>query len=172
MHKDKRERVGVKHGRSVAGKTVVMGLLSRHGKDGKSQVRTEVLTSIRKSHIQDHVRSHVEAGSRLYTDALASYTGLSADYVHDFIDHAECYVKGNVHTNGCENFWSLLKRAIKGTYVSVEPFHLFRYLDEQSFRFNERGGNDAERFILGLKGIIGKRLTYNVLIGSEVPQTC
>ena len=79
---------------------------------------------------------------------------------------------GNVHTNGCENFWSLLKRAIKGTYVSIEPFHLFRYLDEQSFRFNERHSNDAERFALGLKGIIGKRLTYVGLTGSELPQTC
>jgi hypothetical protein len=90
----------------------------------------------------------------------------------DIVDHAECYVDGNVHTNGCENFWSLLKRAIKGTYVSIEPFHLFRYLDEQCFRFNQRGGTDATRFALALKGIIGKRLTYNGLTGSEVPQTC
>jgi ISXO2-like transposase domain len=78
---------------------------------------------------------------------------------------------GNVHTNGCENFWSLLKRA-KGTYVSVEPFHLFRYLDEQAFRFNNRGGDDAFRFALALKGIIGKRLTYVALTGSELPQMC
>jgi len=81
-------------------------------------------------------------------------------------------VDGNVHTNGCENFWSLLKRAIKGTYVSIEPFHLFRYLDEQAFRFNNRVGTDAERFALALKGIINKRLTYTALTGSELPQTC
>ena len=87
------------------------------------------------------------------------------------IHHAEAYVNGNVHTNGCENFWSLLKRVIKGTYVSV-PFHLFRYLDEQSFRFNERGGSDASRFLLALVGIVHKRLTYKALTGSELPQTC
>lgn len=82
------------------------------------------------------------------------------------------YAEGTVHTNGLENFWSLLKRAIKGTYVSIEPFYLFRYLDEQAFRFNERGGTDASRFVLALKGIIGKRLTYSALTGSELPQTC
>lgn len=88
------------------------------------------------------------------------------------IDHAEKYVEGEVHTNGLENFWSLLKRAIKGTYVSVEPFHLFRYLDEQAFRFNERGLNDAGRFFLSLAGIVNRRLTYKALTGSELPQTC
>jgi hypothetical protein len=88
------------------------------------------------------------------------------------VDHAEAYVKGNVHTNGCENFWSLLKRAIKGTYVSVEPFHLFRYLDEQAFRFNNRKDNDLARFLLGARGLFGKRLTYAGLTGSELPQTC
>ena len=93
-------------------------------------------------------------------------------YVHHVIDHAEAYADGQVHTNGLENFWSLLKRAIKGTYVSVEPFHLFRYLDEQAFRFNNRKMNDAERFVYALKGIINKRLTYKALIGSELPQTC
>jgi hypothetical protein len=98
--------------------------------------------------------------------------GLSSDYVHNVIDHAEAYVDGAVHTNGLENFWSLLKRAIKGTYVSIEPFRLFRYLDEQSFRFNHREGTDASRFALALNGILGKRLTYVALTGSELPQTC
>ena len=93
-------------------------------------------------------------------------------YIHSVIDHAEAYADGQVHTNGLENFWSLLKRAIKGTYVSVEPFHLFRYLDEQAFRFNNRKGSDAMRFALALKGIIGKRLTYTGLTGKELPQTC
>lgn len=101
-----------------------------------------------------------------------SYQGLSKTYVHNVIDHAESYVDGTCHTNGCENFWSLLKRAIKGTYVSVEPFHLFRYLDEQTYRFNNRKMTDAARFIAGLKGILGKRLTYTALTGSELPQTC
>jgi transposase-like protein len=172
MHASKRERLNVKRGRSVAGKTVVMGLLARHGKDGHSTMRTEILSSMKRGHVQGHVPNHVETGATLHTDAFMSYSGLYADYAHTVIDHAECYVDGNVHTNGCENFWSLLKRGIKGTYVSIEPFHLFRYLDEQCFRFNNRVGSDAERFALALKGIIGKRLTYNGLIGSELPQTC
>ena len=92
------------------------------------------------------VRQQVTPGSTVYTDALASYSDLDAGYVHHVIDHAETYVRGNVHTNGIENFWSLLKRAIRGTYVSVEPFHLFRYLDEQAFRYNKRQGDDADRF--------------------------
>jgi transposase-like protein len=112
-------------------------------------------------------------GASVYTDALRSYDRMGErGYVHSVIDHAEAYVDGEVHTNGLENFWSLLKRAIKGTYISVEPFHLFRYLDEQSFRFNNRKGTDAMRFALALKGIINKRLTYTALTGSELPQTC
>jgi transposase-like protein len=172
MHASKRKRLGMVRGRSMASKVAVMGLLDRHGKDGISQVRTEILQNVRKPHIQGHVRKHVGPDSNLHTDAMASYDGLHGEYVHHVIDHAESYVDGNVHTNGCENFWSLLKRAIKGTYVSVEPFHLFRYLDEQCFRFNNRGGDDAFRFALALKGIIGKRLTYIALTGSELPQTC
>lgn len=149
-----------------------MGLLERHTERGRSRVRTEVVDSIRKGHMQNRVRAHVEPGSQVFTDALASSSGLSTEYVHGVIDHAECYVKGAVHTNGLENFWSLLKRAIKGTYVSVEPFHLFRYLDEQAFRFNEHEGDDTDRFGEALSGIMHKRLTYKALIGSEVPQTC
>ena len=169
MHKSKRERLNVKRGRSIAGKVAVMGLLERHGKKGHSTIRTEVLDGLRKRTVQGHVRNHVEAGSVLHTDAFSSYEGLNGEYVHNVIDHAEMYVDGNVHTNGMENFWSLLKRAIKGTYVSIEPFHLFRYLDEQSFRFNERSLDDAARFVLGLKGIVNKRLTYDGLTGKELP---
>jgi transposase-like protein len=172
MHKSKKERVGVKHGRSLAGKTVVMGLLERHGKSGKSTVRTTVVQNVRKGNVQATVREHVEPGSNLYTDALSSYTGLSVDYVHGFIDHAECYVDGQVHTNGMENYWSLLKRSIKGTYVSVEPFHLFRYLDEQAFRFNQRWDDDAGRFDLAIRGIVGKRLMYDALTGKEGLEPC
>jgi len=172
MHKGKRARLGVSQGRSMAGKVAVMGLLDRHGKDGISQIRLSVLTGRKKGHLQPEVREHVEAGSTVHTDANFSYKGLGADYTHNVIDHAEAYVKGEVHTNGCENFWSLLKRAIKGTYVSVEPFHLFRYLDEQAFRFNERGDNDGGRFQHAIKGVVGRRVTYKALIGSAVPQTC
>ena len=173
VHADKRKRVGLKHGRSIAGKTVVMGLLERHGAENVcSQVRTEVLSTIKRGHVQEKVRAHVEAGSTVSTDALASYTGLSPDYVHGVIDHAEKYVDGQVHTNGLENFWSLLKRAIKGTYVNVEPFHLFRYLDEQCYRFNNRKATDAIRCLQAAASVFGKRLTYKVLTGHAVPQTC
>jgi len=172
MHAAKRKRLNVRRGRSIAGKVAVMALLERHGKDGVSQVRAEVLSSLKHRHVQGHVRAHVAPGATLHTDAFHSYRGLDSDYTHNVIDHAEAYVDGEVHTNSCENFWSLLKRAIKGTYVSIEPFHLFRYLDEQAFRFNNRKGSDAMRFALALKGIINKRLTYTALTGSELPQTC
>jgi hypothetical protein len=114
----------------------------------------------------------VEPGTQIFTDDLDSYKKLDAQYVHKVIDHAECYAKGNIHTNGLENFWSLLKRGIKGTYVSVEPFHLFRYLDEQVFRFINRKTKDVARFIDAVGSIIGKRLTYDKLTGSGLPQPC
>ena len=110
---------------------------------------------------------HVEPGSNVYTDALRSYNQLSQDYVHGVINHAERYVDGQIHTNGIENFWSLLKRSIKGTYVSVMPFHLFRYLDEQSFRFNSRHGNDGERFERAMEQVSGKRLTFAEVTGKS-----
>jgi transposase-like protein len=149
-------------------KTAVMGILQRGGK-----VRTAVVPNRKKSALQAEVRKHVEAGAALYTDALLSYEGLEGDYAHKVIDHAVQYVDGRVHTNGLENFWSLLKRGIGGTYVSVEPFHLFRYLDEQTFRYNYRKEiNDYDRFKLALSQITGKRLTYEHLTGKDrVPHT-
>jgi hypothetical protein len=108
--------------------------------------------------------SRPSAGTALYTDALKSYEGLT-EFEHQVVDHAVEYVNGKIHTNGLENFWSLLKRGINGTYVSVEPFHLFRYLDEQAYRFNNRKMNDAERFDLAVKGMVGKRLTFDQLTG-------
>lgn len=171
MHAAKKKKIGMKRGRSIAGKVAVMALLARHGKDGHSAVRTEVLSSLKATHIQGHVRKHVAAGANLHTDAFHSYRGLDTDYTHAVIDHAEAYVDGEVHTNSCENFWSLLKRAIKGTYVSVEPFHLFRYLDEQAYRFNTRKQSDGKRFLDACKEVFGKRLTYNALTGAELPQS-
>jgi transposase-like protein len=133
------------------GKVAVMGILERGG-----EIRTTVVPNTRKHHLQAEVRKHVEAGAPLYSDALASYRGLAVDYEHEVIDHAVAYVRGKVHTNGLENFWSLLKRGIKGTYVNVEPFLLFRYLDEQSWRYNNRKlANDGERFQAALQGITG-----------------
>ena len=111
------------------------------------------------------MREYVLKGSHMYTDALRSYIGLNQDYAHQVIDHAICYAKGHVHTNGLENFWCLLKRSIKGTYVNVEPFHLSRYLDEQAFRYNERKDTDGGRFLKAIKGIVGKSLSYVDLIG-------
>ena len=119
----------------------------------------------KKKDLQALVRDHVEPNSTLYSDALPSYEGLAGEYVHQVVDHAVAYVDGNVHTNGLENFWSLLKRGINGTYVSVEPYHLFRYVDEQAFRFNNRNLTDAERFAGVMKQIVGRRLTYNELTG-------
>jgi len=124
MHKDVRARKIT--GTGGMGKTAVLGLLERHGPDGHSTVRTKVIASRRRKTLSPEVRQHVEPGSDLFTDALKSYSDLSDVYTHQVIDHAEEYARGKVHTNGIENFWSLLKRSIKGTYVSVEPFHLFR----------------------------------------------
>src|SRR5271165_1455167 len=146
-------------------KTAVMGILERGGK-----VRTIVVPNRKKSALQAEVRKHVEAGAALYTDALLSYDGLEGDYAHQVIDHAVKYVDGKVHTNGLENFWSLLKRGIRGTYVSVEPFHLFRYLDEQVYRFNNRRMTDAQRFDFAVKGIVGKRLTFAEVTGKTGSQ--
>ena len=174
MHAAKRRRLGISQSRSMIGKVAVMGLLERHRKDdGGAQVRFKVIANRKKHQLQSVIDENVTPGANLYTDALRSYDRMSErGYVHAVIDHAESYVDGAVHTNGLENFWSLLKRALKGTYISVEPFHLFRYLDEQAFRFNNRKGTDAMRFALALKGILGKRLTYTALTGSELPQTC
>jgi hypothetical protein len=172
MHFSKRKRLGITQGRSMAGKVAVFGLLERHGNDGFSKVRLATIKNNKRRNLMPHVMDHVELGATINTDSLPSYISLQTDFVHNVIDHAERYVDGEVHTNGMENFWSLLKRTIKGTYVSIEPFHLFRYLDEQAFRFNFRGGTDATRFAAALKGVIGRRLTYTALTGSEVPETC
>lgn len=143
-------------------KTAVMGILQRDGK-----VRTVVVENRKKKALQAEVHAHVEAGSALYTDALLSYDGLAGKYAHQVIDHAVKYVDGEVHTNGLENYWSLLKRGIAGTYVSVEPFHLFRYLDEQAFRYNNRKElNDYGRFALALSQVVGKRLTWKQATGA------
>ncbi len=144
-------------------KVAVMGLLQR----GK-KVHTVVVPSRKKHAVQTVVKKHVEMGSALYSDSLRSYDGLSAEYDHQVIDHAVAYVNGRVHTNGLENFWSLLKSGIKGTYVSVEPFHPFRYLDEQAFRYNNRETTDSDRFSMALIGILGKRLTYSKLTDKQV----
>lgn len=159
MHKAKREKI-IK-GRGGVGKVAVMGVLERKGK-----VRTQIIADTSRQTIPPAVRQMVKEGSNLVTDALAPYNDLDKEYVHEVIDHAVAYVNGHIHTNGIENFWSLLKRAIRGTYVNIEPFHLFRYLDEETFRFNTRKTDDGSRFQGVVSGIAGKRLTYNQLIGA------
>jgi transposase-like protein len=149
-------------GGGTVGKAIVMGLLERHG-----EARVKVLAKRRRHHVLPEVLKHVELGSTMYTDQLQSYRDLVANYAHEVIDHTEGYVKGQVHTNGLENFWSLFKRTLKGTYVSVEPFHLQAYADEQCFRFNNRKVEDADRFESALSQVAGKRLTFAELIGHE-----
>ena len=160
MHATKRsEKIT---GRGPTDKAIVMGVLERGG-----EVRATVVPSRRKGDVQKHVREHVLAGSAIFTDALKSYEGLS-EFQHEMIDHAVAYVDGEVHTNGMENFWSLLKRGLHGTYVSVEPFHLFRYIDEQAFRFNKRHTTDVDRFVQLCSNVTGRRLTWNELTGKNV----
>ena len=163
MHKSTKEARGV--GQGGAGKAIVMGILERHG-DG-SKVRAKVILERSQQTLHGEIKRNVEAGAEVMTDAHRSYMSLNPEFVHQFVDHTERYVDGNVHTNSIENFWSLLKRSLKGTYVSVEPFHLFRYVDEQAFRFNERKVKDADRFVKTVKQVTGKRLTYEELTGSQ-----
>jgi hypothetical protein len=150
-----------------------MGLLERHGIDKKrSTVKLKVLPTVSKMTLRDAVLDSVEPGTNLYTDEHMGYKQFSEQYQHQFINHAETYARGRVHTNGLENFWSLLKRGIKGTYVSVEPFHMFRYLDEQAFRFNNRECTPSERFMEAMSQMSGKRLTWEQLTGkAQVGET-
>jgi transposase-like protein len=161
IHKGARRRIQAKDG-SNWGKTVVLGLLQRDG-----DVRAAVAPNRKKRHVQEHLREHLGSDVNLYTDEFGVYQMCAADdgIAHQIIDHLRSYVDGRVHTNGMENFWSLLKRTLKGTYVSVDPCHLFRYLDEQCFRFNRRRMSDAERFAVVLAQTIHRRLTYDELTG-------
>jgi transposase-like protein len=165
MNIRQRGAIGMKRGGAFAGKVAVMGLLQRTDGDRTSKVRTRIVQNVRKHVLREQIAQNVEDGATIYSDALMSYRDLGLYYDHKVIDHAERYVDGQIHTNGLENYWSLLKRGLNGTYVSVEPFHLFRYLDEQAFRFNERKANDSERFSTVIGKIVGKRLTYQTLIG-------
>jgi transposase-like protein len=166
MHKSKRERLTRNGGmQGGSGKAVVMGMLVRGG-----QVRAQVIPHRKHSIPENIVRELVEPGTEVHTDEFVGYYNLKDGYVHRVINHLEGYVKENVHTNGIENFWSLLKRGIGGTYVAVEPFHLFRYVDEQAFRYNNRATRDnpltdADRFHYALSQIVGKRLTFAEVTG-------
>ena len=158
MHKHVRARKIT--GTGGKDKTIVLGVLERGG-----QVRGTVVADRTRSTLDSYVRENVEAGSAVYTDALKSYASLSDSYEHGTIDHAEKYVEGQVHTNGIENFWSLLKRGLNGTYISVEPYHLFRYLDERMYAFNNREASDLGRFAGVLSAVSGRRLTWLEVTG-------
>jgi transposase-like protein len=166
MHKSVR-KVKIK-GTGGAHMTAVMGLLERHDGKKHSTVRAMVLPNRQQAILHGVIHKNVEPGSSVYTDALKQYNGLSPTFEHDFVDHAEAYVKDKVvHTNGLENFWALFKRCIKGTHVSIEPFHIQAYVDSEAFRFNHREVKDGDRFALAMQGVSGKRLTYKALIGAS-----
>lgn len=167
MHKDKKVRYEARGG--AFGKAVVQGILDRTAR----QVRATVMPNVTRESLQTEILRQVKYGTKVYTDSAVAYEqGLQWRFVHEMVDKTETYVRGRVHVNGVENFWSLLKRGLNGTYVAVEPFHLFRYVDEQVFRFNNRGSkenpvNDAERMSRLCAQIVGKRLTYAELTAKE-----
>jgi len=165
MHKNVKARRITGQGRNTDDKIMVMGILERGGK-----VRTKIVADRQQKTLHGAVRENVEAGAELFTDTFGAYKGLQGEFEHQVVDHALRYVDGRVHTNGLENFWSLLKRGLGGTYVAVEPFHLFRYLDEQAFRYNNRATKenkvtDADRFDMAVSNMVGKRLTFAQLTG-------
>ncbi len=167
MHPEKRLRYNIKGG--AKGKTIVMGMLDRDVR----KVRAKVIPNVKRETLQKEVLNAVKYGSKVYTDEYLGYDELRTQFVHDVVNHSQTYVKGQVHTQGIENFWSLLKRTLRGTYVAVEPFHLDRYLDEQVFRYNHRkddDGNkltDTDRFNTALLGIAGRRLTFAEVTGKD-----
>jgi len=174
MHRDRRERFAAKtgHAGGATGKTAVMGILDRD----ERKIRATVVPDVKRETLQNEVLSNVKYGSTVYTDDAVPYDTLHRRYIHEVVNHAETYVNGRVHTNGLENFWSLFKRTLHGTYVAVEPFHLDRYVDEQIFRFNNRATkdnplDDADRFLLALSQIAGKRLTFAGLTGKDEAST-
>ena len=169
MHKSRKDKT-LQGGRGPAGKTIVMGLLERGRGKKKSRVQTTVMKNTDRATLHQEVLQRLEAGSELHTDEHSGYVGLEEEYTHEVISHtANEHVRGHVTTNGIENFWTLLKRTIKGSYVNVEPFHLHRYLNEQAFRFNERDGKDPDRFDHVAHTLTGKRLTYQKLTGEPTP---
>jgi hypothetical protein len=165
MHAKRRGRI--KDGWEKDNKTIVMGMLDRETR----QVRAKVIPDVTRLTLQNEILKQVTHGGKVYTDSAVGYTGMRMqNFVHEAVNHIEEYVRGDVHTNGIENFWSCLKRGLNGTYVAVEPFHLERYIDEQMFRFNNRATkdnpvDDRDRFMLALSQISGKRLTYAELTG-------
>ncbi len=171
MHRSRRERFAAQEGFTGAatGKAIVQGILDRNLR----QVRATVVPNVKRETLQSQILKQVKYGTKVYTDDAVAYEqGMQSRFVHEFVNKTETYVRGRIHVNGMENFWSLLKRGLKGTYVAVEPFHLFRYVDEQVFRFNNRKDGDykltdADRFARAMSQIAGRRLTYSELTGKD-----
>ena len=172
MHRDRRLKMRAGRGQGkrfgYVSKTAVFGVLDR----SLRQVRAQVVPNVKRETLQNAILEQVEHGSTVYTDSGVGFDHLRRDFVHEVVNHAQEYVKGQVHTQGMENFWSLLKRTLRGTYVAVEPFHLDRYLSEQVFRFNNRATkdnplNDSDRFVLAMSQVFGHRLTYSELTGKN-----
>jgi transposase-like protein len=171
MHKGRRLRFATQEGfvGASTGKTIVQGILDRDAR----QVRAKVMPDVKRETLQNEILKNVRFGSTVYTDNAVGYdNGLQRRFIHDFVNKTESYVKGRVHVNGMENFWSLLKRSLRGTYVAVEPFHLSRYVDEQVFRYNNRKDGDrkltdSDRFAAVATQILGRRLTYSDLTGKS-----
>jgi transposase-like protein len=169
MHRNKRTKYMLDTRGKNFNKTVVHGMLDRDLR----QVRAQVVPNVTRETLQNQILKNVRFGSTVYTDAAVAYeSGLQRRFVHDVVDKTQEYVRGRVHVNGMENFWALMKRSLKGTYVAVEPFHLNRYVDEQVFRFNNRATkdnplNDADRFTFLMSEVLGHRLTYSDLTGKS-----
>ena len=166
MHRSRLEKRRAGRTDGYVDKTIVAGLLERPAKGSKqkSRVSAGVVKSVRAWDLIPPVTDNVTPGSEIISDANRSYWAVRDQYIHSVIDHTQAYVKGHVHTNSIENFWSLLKRMIHGTYVGVSSFHLGAYVDEEVFRFNERGDDDGGRFGQVLRNVTGRRITYNTLI--------
>ncbi|MGA9930086.1 MAG: IS1595 family transposase [Terriglobales bacterium] len=166
MHADKKLRYEQRGG--AQGKTAVMGILDRDLR----QVRAKIVPNVKRETLQAEIMKEVKYGSKVYTDDAVVYNDLRSRFVHEVVNKTESYVSGRVHVNGMENFWSLLKRGLSGTYIAVEPFHLERYIDEQIFRYNNRATkdnplNDSDRFLLALSQVSNKRLTFAELTGKN-----
>ncbi|MFY9740359.1 MAG: IS1595 family transposase, partial [Candidatus Sulfotelmatobacter sp.] len=174
MHRSRRVKFAITEGYIGAGtgKTIVQGILDRNLR----KVRAQVVPNVTREALQSEIFRNVKYGSTVYTDNAVAYdNGLQRRFIHDVVNKTEAYVRGRVHVNGMENFWSLFKRSLRGTYVAVEPFHLARYVDEQVFSYNNRKDGDrkmtdAERFTAVMSKVVGRRLTYSDLTGkSESP---
>jgi transposase-like protein len=171
MHADR--RLKLQTASYAKAKMTVVGMLDRESR----QIRAKVVPNVRRETLQNEILEQIERGTKIYTDQWPAYDGLTAEqYIHETVNHMKEYVRGEVHTQGIENFWALLKRTLRGTYVAVEPYHLERYVDEQIFRFNNRATkdnplNDADRFVTALSMVAGKRLTFKELTGKSGSHT-